>query len=205
MAVLSRFYLGVNDSCRRFRTTPGPVANVNSPGESNANPADTETLVCRVLCIAVLYSSRDHDNRPACYSQFRSVRAADDPLGIPSILEKDERTRRDGEEQRGREEEGDRRWPIVESEIRILSFNPPCRHWLTGSCRLYERKRARPTRRRSNGAIENTFPGIARVDYFPPLSGSTFINPHRIRLSSTRRRIRGAREFVRRARVMRFY
>lgn len=106
MAVLSRFYLGVNDSCRRFRTTPGPVANVNSPGESNANPADTETLVCRVLCIAVLYSSRDHDNRPACYSQFRSVRAADGPLGIPSILEKDERTRRDGEEQRGREGEG---------------------------------------------------------------------------------------------------
>jgi len=57
MPILSCFYLGVNDSCRRFRTTLGPVANVNSRG-CNVNL----DRIARGMFPSALYSSRNHDN-----------------------------------------------------------------------------------------------------------------------------------------------
>lgn len=122
------FHRGVNDSCRRFRTTPGPVANVNSRG-CNVNL----DRIARGVFPSALYSSWDHDN-------CRRVTVSSAALG--QLVRSRFRVYSKRDERKGEKErvgvQGNRRWPIVEPES-AFSFNPPCRHWLSfGSCRRRE-------------------------------------------------------------------
>lgn len=112
MPILSRFYLGVSDSCRRFRTTPGLLANVNSRG-CNVNL----DRIASWRFPSALYSSRDHDN-------CQRVTVSSAALGqlawsrFRVYSKRDERTK--GAEELGGGV-GGRRWPIVEPKS---AFSP---------------------------------------------------------------------------------
>lgn len=169
MPILSRFYRCVNDSCRRFRTTPGPVANVNSRG-CNVNLDGIRSW--RVPRLAALQFTRPRQSS-ARYSQFHGIRGSW-PGRDSEYARKGTKEREGGGGGEGTSEGvGGRRWPIVELKSAFSLTLRVAIDYLTVHADDERTSGNSSGRRRSNGAIEE----ILSPKSLTTFTSSAFINP----------------------------